>query len=304
MAKEKNIKLGKPLIAAISIIFLIILHHFYPDLIDLIDKYDRDIGTVSTPSDGSRLTVHYIDIGQGDSEMIVAPNGDVMLIDAGPNSSEEKLCEYIKLCGIKNIKYLVLTHPHEDHIGGADKVINNFIVENVIMPDVTSGTSTYKRTLEAIDKQGCELIIASLNDEYKLDTAVFTILGPIETDPSDLNNCSIVLRLDFGKTSFMFTGDAEEKSEELMLSHFKSSVFNTDVIKIGHHGSSTSTSEDFLTAVSPSIGIISCGTSNEYGHPHSEVTKRLDNMDIKYYRTDTFGTIKITSDGESLSIGG
>lgn len=306
MAKKKDsVKSGAKLIVlAICVVIGIIVHYFYPELIERIGGLDQDIGTVSTPADGTHLTVHYIDVGQGDAEMVVSPNGDVMLIDAGPNSSEDKLCEYISLCGVKTIKYLVLTHPHEDHIGGADKVINSFKVENVIMPDVTSGASTYKRTLEAIEKQNCNLIIANPKDQYTLDTAVFTILGPIEIDKSDLNNCSIVMRLDFGKDSFIFTADAEAKSEKLMLSELPESYFKADVLKVGHHGSSTSTSDEFLKAISPSAAVISCGKDNEYGHPHSETVKKLDKMNVKYYRTDILGTVKITSDGENLSVGG
>lgn len=245
------------------------------------------------------IVVHYIDVGQGDSTLICAPNGECMLIDAGTGEAEDDLNNYLKSQNITNIKYAIFTHPHEDHIGGADMVVREYNVENVLMPDVTANTSVFERLITEIEAKNTNVIVPAVGDTYYLGELSFTILGPCETKYSSLNNYSIALRINFGKARFLFTGDAEELSESEILAE-NSSAVACDVLHVGHHGSSTSTSDSFLAAASPSIAVISCGKDNSYGHPHNVTLEKLNGIQAIIYRTDLEGTIVLSSDGESI----
>ena len=285
------------------LIAILLLSYFYPALTGH-DIFGNPVQT--EPSDvknESAYRIHFIDVGQGDSALIQAPTGENMLIDAGPNSSETALRAYLDQHCVTRLDYLVLTHPHEDHIGGADMILETYEVGTVILPDVTTTTSTFERMLRALDKSGASMKTAAPNDTYPFADASFTLLGPAVIHADDLNNCSVVLRLDIGSRHFLFTGDAEKAEEEEILKHFSSSPeqFRADVLKIGHHGSVTSTSDDFLKAVSPSFAVISCGKGNDYGHPHRETTQKLKYYDIPVYRTDRMGSIVFYCDGSSIS---
>lgn len=302
--KKKNHLSDKRIAFFITAAVISLLVWILPGISDEFAKYFTfyDDSVNITPTDGE-LSVHYIDVGQGDSELIIAPDGEAMLIDAGTSESKTYLTEYLRRCKITEIKYFVLTHPHSDHIGGASAILDAFEVKNVIMPDAISTTSTYKKVLEKIDAEGCGFITAEPNGEkYSLGTAEFKILGPVKDYTDNLNNQSAVIRLDYGQTSFLFTGDAESQSEADMLNRFPASYFKADVLKLGHHGSSTSTSGDWLSAVSPAYAIISCGKDNDYGHPHSEILNLLKKNNIAFFRTDRSGSIVIVSDGEAVSV--
>ena len=262
---------------------------------------NRDAARVATPTDGT-IAVHFIDVGQADATLILTGDGKTMLIDTGDTGTKEELVSYIENHGVTTIDLLVLTHPHADHIGGAVAVLENFTVNEVLMPDAVTDTKIYENVLVAIDNEGCTLTVPSPKDSFSLGTAKITVLGPVKSYPKDLNAMSLVLRLDYGTTSFLFTGDAEQGSEEDMLSAFSSSEFKADVLKVGHHGSSTSSSSAFLSAVSPTYAIISCGKGNDYGHPHTEVLTALTERGIALYRTDRDGSIVIESNGTSLSV--
>jgi competence protein ComEC len=249
--------------------------------------------------DGS-LTVHYIDVGQGDAQLIVTPDNKAMLIDAGPNSAQDRLIAYLDAQDINELEYAVFTHPHEDHIGGADEVMKKTEVKNVILPDAGHDSETYFRMLEAVDASGSAVTFAVPGEAFTLGGASFVILAPVSDGHASLNNYSVVLRLDYGETSFLFTGDAEEESESEMLSMFGMSEFVCDVYKAGHHGSSTSNTRRFLEACSPSYAVISCGEGNDYGHPHYEITEMFADMGVVTYRTDTDGTVVFKSDGEEV----
>lgn len=243
------------------------------------------------------LEAHFIDVGQGDSELILTDDA-VILIDCGPRSSADTLVAYLsQYC--TDIDYLILTHPHEDHIGGAPKVIERFNVKNVIMTDATSTSKIFSNLLTALENSDAVVHEAKVGDTYTAGAVRMKLLGP-SVDTDDLNNLSIIVRVDFGKTSFMYTGDAEELSESASLGSFAVGEFKADVLKVGHHGSSTSTSESFLTAVSPSIAVISCGSGNSYGHPHKETVNLLEQREITIYRTDQLGSIVLVSDGASV----
>lgn len=247
------------------------------------------------------MTVHYIDIGQGDSQLIIIPDGSAVLIDAGPNSEEDKLLSYLKSQDIDELEYVIFTHPHEDHIGGADMVLKKFKVNNVIISDVTYTSATFLRMLEAIEESDAKLIIAAAGQNYTFGDASFNILAPVSDNYTSLNDWSVVLRMDYGITSFLFTGDAEIISENDMMRKFNESEFKCDVYKAGHHGSTTSNSEAFLTLCNPIFAVVSCGKGNDYGHPHSEILNLFSNMKIQIYRTDIDGTVVFKSDGNIVT---
>jgi len=248
--------------------------------------------------------VHYIDVGQGDCELIES-NGEFMLIDAGENGNEDAVLNYLRKAGVKKLKYVVATHPHSDHMGGLAEVINEFEVENVIMPKLTKEqtptTKTYRDFLNAVKKSGAKGIYSKIGAEYIVGEASFMILGPVSNKTENLNDMSVIVKLTHGENSFLFTGDAEYDEEQDVINNFAKEL-DCDVYKVGHHGSSTSSCEDFLKAVTPELCIISCGEDNSYGHPHYEAMERLESYTDKIYRTDVCGDIVVSSDKENLSV--
>lgn len=243
---------------------------------------------------------HFIDVGQGDAALIRTAEGHV-LIDAGTNDSEDALITYLKSEGIKELAYAVFTHPHEDHIGGADAVLAYCDVKNVILPERTSTTGDYTRMMDAIEEEGAKVIIAVPEAVYTVGGLQLTILGPIGSGYTDLNNDSVVLRADFGESSVLYTGDAEDVSEEEMVARYAlSGKLDCDLLKVGHHGSDSSSTDDFLRAVSPNMAVISCGEGNTYGHPKQEILIRLNRYGVAYWRTDLEGSVVLVSDGENL----
>lgn len=245
-----------------------------------------------------QLKVHYIDVGQGDS--ILVQHGDKnMLIDTGTNASTNSLMSYLQKQNIKKLDYLVLTHPHEDHIGGADAVIKAFDIGTVYMPKVTTTTKTFKDVVAAMQAKGLKATSPNPGDTFKFGDASCTILGSINSNKDDLNTYSIVLKLAFGDNKFLFTGDAQTSNEQDMIN--KGYDLSADVLKVGHHGSYTSTSDAFLDKVNPKYAVISCGKGNDYGHPHKETMDKLQAKSIPVYRTDECGTIVCTSDGKNIS---
>lgn len=247
------------------------------------------------------MQLHVIDVGQGDSTLIMSKDG-IVLVDAGPGSAEDSLVEYLKDVGITTIDYAIFTHPDEDHIGGADVVINNFEVKNVIMPNATKTTKTFEKMIEAIEQSNANVIEATSGASYTLGDIAFRILAPNKASYSATNNYSVVVKLTYGNNTFMLTGDAESESESEILAKYPASELRADFLKVGHHGSSTSTSTAFLTAVSPSIASISCGEDNKYNHPHRETIEKLQGANIKVYRTDLLSTIVFVCDGNTISV--
>lgn len=248
------------------------------------------------PTEGE-MSVHFIDVGQGDAALILTEECSV-LVDTGTTDSGEKVAAYVET-RTDEIDYLILSHPHEDHIGGAKDVFDSVEVKNVIMPDKTANSSSFDRLLDSLESSGAVLYSAEAGDVYSIGELTMEIFSPEAGDTyEDANNISIVLKVTFGNTSFLFTGDAEAVVEEnLLLSGYE---LNCDVLKVGHHGSSTSSTDDFIKAVSPDIAVISCGKDNSYGHPHTKVINTLEKYNIDYYRTDRLGNIVIKSDGRSV----
>ncbi len=293
-------RLAYALIALVTAAILLIIPRTRNRVLEYLGFFDTDSPQAEIP-DGE-IVVHFIDVGQGDAELIMTSDGKTVLIDSGTPESRTVLTGYLKEQGVKKIDYFVLTHPHADHIGGAAAVLDAFDVVNVIMTDAPTTTSTYKKVLQKIDEKDFGVIFAEAGKEYSLGEAKITILGPVSDYSDDLNNTSIVLRLTYGRTVFMFTGDAEKKAEQDMLTKFPASYFRADVLKLGHHGSSNSTSDGWFFAVSPEYAVISCGRNNDYGHPHREILSLLKKNGTTYFRTDTDGSIVMSSDGESVKI--
>ena len=257
----------------------------------------NEINKVDIPVIG-QLKIHYIDVGQGDS-ILIQQGSSNMLIDTGTNASTSSLIAYLKSQNINKINYLVLTHPHEDHIGGADAVIKEFDIGTVYMPKVTNTTKTFKDVVKAMNSKGLKVTPPNPGDEFKLGDANCSILSPINTNPKNLNTYSIVLKLAFGNNKFLFTGDAQASNEKDMID--KGYDLSADVLKVGHHGSNTSTSQAFLDKVKPKYAVISVGKGNDYGHPKAVIMKRLKSNGVNVFRTDENGTIICTSDGKNLS---
>ena len=245
----------------------------------------------------TELNVHFLDVGQGDAVLISCDDA-YMLIDAGDNDKGTLVQNYLNKQGVEHLDYIIGTHPDADHIGGMDVILYKFDCGTVMMPDVTNDTATYRDVIDTMKEKGYQNTAPVVGDSYSLGSAQFTILGPTDTY-EDTNNNSIVLLLTHGDNKFLFVGDAEEKAEEDILAEGVS--VKADVLKVGHHGSRTASSEAFLQAVEPTYAVISCGQDNSYGHPHAETLNTLRSMGVKVFRTDEQGTVTVTSDGHEIS---
>ncbi len=247
-------------------------------------------------------SVHIIDCGQGDS-VLIRQGKSTALIDATTKDMSDNVIDYLNSQGIKRIDAFILTHPDADHIGGAESVINNFSVSKIYMEkpkgDNIPTTRTYENLLDTIMDKGLKIKDPSPNEKLEIGEFVITFLGPVK-NMDDSNNNSIVARGDYEDVSFLFTGDASSDAEEELLK--VNANLDCDILKVGHHGSSSSTTMDFLKEVSPETALISCGKNNSYGHPHSEVLKNLSIEKVKVYRTDFDGDIVVATDGESYDV--
>lgn len=247
------------------------------------------------------LAVHFIDVGQADAILIQQKN-QAMLIDAGNNGDGDLVTDYIKKLGISKLDYVIGTHPHEDHIGGLDIVIDSFDIGEVFLPKASSNTKTFEAVLNSIRNKGLKIKEPIVGMKFNVGDSENIILAPNSKEYSNTNEYSIIIKLTFGNNSFIFTGDAEEHSEEEVIENGLD--LSADVLKLGHHGSRSSTSDEFLKEVNPSIAIVSAGEGNKYGHPHEETLDKLKHKNIKVYRTDEIGTIILTSDGKTITVNG
>ncbi len=249
------------------------------------------------------LAVHFIDVGQGDSILIRTPQGRTMLIDGGTAAAGETVLNYLSRAGISKIDLVVGTHPHEDHIGGLVSVLEKMPVDRVIDSGKIHTSQTYEKYLTLIEKKKIPFEIGRAGQKINLDPAVvLKILHPgPDVERGDANHASVVIELRYGRVTFLFNGDAEERAEAEILERGYHRAGAT-ILKAGHHGSSTSTSESFLKAVAPAAAVISAGRDNPYGHPHAETLDRLAASRVKIYRTDLLGSIVIVSDGSGYTI--
>lgn len=293
-------KLNKLIKIIIGLVILIVVT-IQGNLFDNVSNATASIND-STKSDKidakvkENFSVSFIDVGQADSVLIRNGNYN-MLIDAGNNEDGEKLVNYFKSLGIEEFTYVFATHPHEDHIGGMDDIINNFKIDNYYMSNKLSTTKTFTDVLDALDGRNLKYTVPNKGDTLKLGNANIKVIYPGD-DKSNINDSSIVLKMTYGKNSFLLTGDATSNVERKIYNE----DIKSDVLKVAHHGSSYSSTDVFLDRVKPYYAVISVGKNNIYNHPSNNTLEKLNKRNIKVYRTDLDGTIVFISDGNNLSV--
>lgn len=250
------------------------------------------------------IAVHFIDVEQGDCELIVSGDTTV-LVDCGEKIHSSRVIEYLKDQGIRKLDYIIATHPHEDHIGGMSDIMQSFAVGKVIMPEVPADLlpmgRNFEKMLDTIESRGIDAEYCRQGAKLDIGNgAEIEFIAPVHDDYTNLNNYSIVFRLVHGNRSFLFTGDVERAAESDILN--SGQYLDSDVLKVGHHGSTTSSTPTFIEAVSPEYAVIEVGEGNSYGHPKAEVVNRLLSYDCTIYTTMTNGNIVFVSDGENLTI--
>ncbi len=242
--------------------------------------------------------MYFMDVGQADC-CLIKSDGEYMLIDGGNNDDADMIIEYLKSNDIGQLKYVVATHPHEDHIGGLDDVLYEVDVDTVIIPDCDHSATNGENLLKAIKHNGSKTVYAKIGDKYTMGKGSFEVLGPVFIT-EDMNANSICLRFDYGKASALFTGDAERNEESAMIN--RNLLSDIDILKVGHHGSSEGSSYNFLRTTMPEYAVISCGKDNSYGHPHDEAVSRLEDSGATIYRTDEMGGIVFFTNGDSIKV--
>lgn len=261
----------------------------------ILDKTENTKETKNNTIVDSTLEIYFFDVGQADS-ILIKEKDYTMLIDGGNQSDGENLVKYLQEeLDINDIDILVGTHPHEDHIGGLPDIISSLSIGKIYLPNATTTTKIFEKLLDTIAEKNYKITVPKVDEEINLNNMNFKVLYT-GTDESDLNNTSIVLKLEYGKTSYLLTGDATDKTEEKILDK----DIKADVLKVGHHGSSYSSTEAFLNKVNPQYAIIQVGKDNKYNHPTKTTIDKLKEKNIKIYRTDDNGTIKLTSDGTNI----
>lgn len=287
---------------AVVIVILVLFYIFSPTFRGILSDYGfPDIFRKADSTPVHTAFVHIIDVGQGDS-ILIREADTCVLIDTGPNSAEDSLISYLRAADVDKLDLLVLTHPHEDHMGCADRVLREYTVDTVLMPDCTSNAKFFEYFLDAVEDTGTQIVIPERGDKFTLDDLDFTLLAPGNGEYEETNDYSIVLKVVHKNTAFMFTGDAEALSEREILDYFGANFLKSDLLKAGHHGSTTSNTEEFVSAVSPKYAVFSCGYDNSYGHPHREVRELFEELGIEYTRTDYDGSVVYVSDGDKVTL--
>ena len=254
--------------------------------------------SATTSEAGDDMRVHFLDVGQGDSILIESPNDEYMLIDGGDKGSGDEIVAYLQQRGIDTLDVVVATHPDADHIGGLIDVLENVTIERWVDSGKAHTSQTYIEMLSLIDEKGIDFTVAERGDTVAFDDALTVDVVYADPASNDNNEASVVLKMTYNERSFLFAADAGIKEEGKMAS----SDIDADVLKAGHHGSNTSSSEAFIQAVSPDITVLSYGEGNKYGHPHKEVTDLLAKYNSLVYSTAESGTIVIETDGVNMSV--
>ena len=291
---KRRYRTAKHLLAAAAVILLL--------LFGLYRGKDAWTSPAVTPLGDKEVQFHFMDVGQGDAALIRTPDGNI-LIDAGTSDAEQDLKAYLDSLGVTDIEYAVFTHPHEDHIGGADMVLSHYTVKHVVLPDVSAKDQSYQNMINALQKESCRIIKATPNTIFRVGELTCTILAPLHTGYAEVNDSSVVLRADYGDTSVLYMGDAEFPAEKELLTRYGKApggLLDCDLIKVGHHGSDTSSDENFLAAVTPGFAVISCGKGNSHGHPMQATLARYASMNVTIHRTDREGNIMFSTVGGEL----
>ena len=257
--------------------------------------------TAATVTAGDSFTIHYIDVGQADC-ILLETEGRFMLIDGGNREDSQLVVSYLEQQGVQELEAVVCTHAHEDHVGGLPSVLAVYPTKAVYAPTRTYSSNIFDKFVYYTDQQGLTITIPQPGDTFQLGQAKITVLGPVKSYP-DPNNTSIVLMADFLDTRFLFTGDMEKEAENDMLDHWGEQYnWNCDVLKSGHHGSSTSSSYRLIYETDPEYIVISVGKDNSYGHPHRETIALYKDAGIPAFRTDELGHVIVTSDGSNVTL--
>ena len=256
------------------------------------------------PYSGEGLTVHFIDVGQADCALLEC-DGEYMLIDGGNVEDSRLVVAYLQQLGVQQLDTIICSHAHEDHVGGLPAVLAVYPTQTILAPTKTYSSQVFDDFLHYADQQRVEVTIPSPGDVYSLGDdktgAAVTVLGPVKSY-AETNDTSIVVRVDYGANSFLFTGDMEVAAENDMLEHWEGRTdWKVDVLKVGHHGSDTSTGYRFLYETEPAYGVISVGTGNSYGHPQENILSRLEDAGVTLLRTDRLGTILAHADGREIT---
>lgn len=294
MSMKKNLKIGITVLVSVALVVAFIIQQ-------LTSSSDGNDGLVFDDPSQPYVKVHFIDVDQADAVLVEMPGHRTMVIDAGTNDQADKVKAFIEKLDIKKIDYVIGTHPHEDHIGGLDTVIESFDIGRIYMPDVESADESADDVLTAVAAKGLMVEKAAAGvvilDEKDLK---IEILAPIKDAYDDVNTYSAVVKLTYINNTFLFTGDATAITEREMMLYGMD--LDADVLKVAHHGADTSTCQAFLEAVSPKYAVISVGENNSYGFPAADVSKRLDAMDVSVYRTDKQGTVTFLGNGQRITV--
>ena len=288
-------KKHKKLISAIIAILIVLLYNYYTKDIEPSNANKENVPVINEVT--SDLQIYYFDVGQADS-ILILNNDTAMLIDAGNNADGPLLVDYIKnKLKINKIDIVVGTHPHEDHIGGIDDIINNFDIEDIYLPEVITTTKTFEDMITAIENKDLAISIPEKGERFKLGEADFEVIYT-GTNDKDLNATSIIINMLYGEKTYLFTGDTTEEVEDTILNQ----NIDIDVLKVAHHGSRYSSSYEFLKIATPEYAIVSVGEENSYEHPHQEAINRIKKHTNNIYMTKDVGTILLTSDGKEIEI--
>ena len=288
-------KKHKKIISAIIAILIVLLYNYYTKDIEPSNANKENIPVINEVT--SDLQIYYFDVGQADS-ILILNNDTAMLIDAGNNADGPLLVDYIKnKLKINKIDIVVGTHPHEDHIGGIDDIINNFDIEDIYLPEVITTTKTFEDMITAIENKDLAISIPEKGERFKLGEADFEVIYT-GTNDKDLNATSIIINMLYGEKTYLFTGDTTEEVEDTILNQ----NIDIDVLKVAHHGSRYSSSYEFLKIATPEYAIVSVGEENSYEHPHQEAINRIKKHTNNIYMTKDVGTILLTSDGKEIEI--
>ena len=243
------------------------------------------------------IYVDFIDVGQADSCAIITPHKDVIVIDAGEKKDASQIIDQLNKYEFEDIDLMILSHPNAEHIGGAETLLNTYSVSEVLMSSFPATSKLFSSLLDCLDNNDIRTTQATKGMTYSIDGVNIEVIA-VDTNIKDNNNSSIVCKVSYGDIDMLFTGDAEIETEEVILDSGVN--IDSEILKVGHHGSDTSTSEEFLDAISPELSIISVGEGNSYGHPSNEILNRLYSRNIEYYRTDESGTIELEIDGKNI----
>ena len=302
MAKAKRKKKSSQKITWMEVLIALIIFIFGLLFGDEVAEHTGGSVLTGGLSEG-KPAIHFVDVGQGDCTLITY-NGDAILVDAGPVSAGKTAAEYVKGY-VDEIDYFVITHPHEDHMGGAAQILEQIDVVNVIMPEKESDTRFYRNTMEMIETKDVNVIYSEAHAVYDTGNIKITVIDSAIPDDDNLNNVSIVTRIDVGSTSIMLSGDAEVEAEMQIVENYTSiagsslynaSILDCDLFKAGHHGSTTSNTSEFLDLISPNTVVISCGKDNSYGHPHQETLDLFADYGFTVHRTDHSGTVVLSGE--------